>query len=226
MTRTSVRMGTAVAGVLLSLLAGGCTDGDEAPVPPPPESVEPSPSTAPTLTVSSSPLNIQLGPVRGELRPVARTQLRDRLRRVISVWMATGYVGGDFPRTDYSQAFMTYTPGVAAQAQRQRKVTTTAGLGAELAQVVPTRRVARVSVLAVRGRAIGASARVLLVMVGVRADGTELELVVRGRLRLTPTADGWRIFGFELSRSLGAPGSFAQALRDSRRRDDNRGSVQ
>ncbi len=56
--------------------------------------------------------------------------------------------------------------------------------------------------LAVKGHAAGATARVVL---RFRTDGeVQRKVEVRGRLFLTPTPDGWRIFGYDVTKGRGA----------------------
>jgi hypothetical protein len=150
-------------------------------------------------------------PIRGELAEKSRSNLRAGLRDAIEAWM-----GGFDAGTDISAALAAYTPGAAALAREQAAVTTTAKLDPELVEVVPTRRSAQVAVLAAGGRAVGASADVLLVVVGAAEDGSSVELVVRGDLVLTPMPGGWKVFGFELTRTQGSPGTYAAAARRQR----------
>ena len=200
------RARTALLALALVAVPAGCTaDAEVDPVP------SPSPSSAATLMVAPGPLRVRLAPVRGQLADQARGDVRDAMRRVVGAWMEGGF--GEQSAPDYAQAYATYTPRAGDLARQQRAVTTNAELGPDLVEVVPTRRVVDVSVLAAGGRAVGANAEVLLVLVGARADGSQTELVVRGELRLTPTLDGWRIFGFDLTRSVGAPGTYARSVR-------------
>lgn len=164
--------------------------------------------------VEPGPLRVRLAPVRGQLAEQARGDVRAAMRRAMGAWMEGGF--GEQGAPDYTQAYASYTPRAGDLARRQRAVTTNAALGPELVEVVPTRRVAEVSVLAAGGRAVGADAEVLLVLIGARDDGSQTELVVRGRLRLTPTPDGWKVFGFDLTRSVGAPGTYAESVRRQR----------
>jgi hypothetical protein len=205
------RAETALVTVALAAALAGCTgDPVDEPAPPP----ETSASSAPILMVRPGPLTVRVAPVRGRITDRARNDLRRGVRRVIGAWMEGGFTGQSHPRTDYSRAFATYTPRAAGLARRQRAVTTNALLGPELVELVPTRRLARVSVLAAGGRAVGASAEVLLVLVGARADRSQVELVVRGELELTPVPGGWKVFGFDLARSVGAPGTYTAAVRE------------
>jgi hypothetical protein len=205
------RARTALLALALVAAVAGCTADDESEPGPSPQT---SASSAPTLMVEPGPLRVRLAPVRGQLAEQARDDVRATMRRVLGAWMEGGFGAQDGP--DHPQAYARYTPRAGDLARRQRAVTTNAALGPELVEVVPTRRVAEVSVLAAGGRAVGASADVLLVLVGAREDGSQTELVVRGRLRLTPTSDGWKVFGFDLTRSVGAPGTHARSVRGQR----------
>lgn len=216
MTSTPGSGRTSAVGVAVALVAAAtaCT-GDSAGEPTP----SPESSSAPILQVRPGPLTVRLTPpVRGQLAPGSRNNLRASLRRALGSWMSSGFGAG----TDSSDAFVAYTPGAAGLARRQAAVTTTTRLEPELVETVPTRRQARVSVLAAGGRAVGASADVVLVVVGAHADGSSIEVVVRGDLELTPTSDGWKVFGFELARSQGPPGTYAAAVRRQREREARR----
>lgn len=218
-TTPHVRPTAALLAFVLVVAVSGCTAD---PVGQPTSPSDPSASSAPTLTVRPGVLKVRLAPVRGPLGDRARTDLRRGVASVIGAWMTDGFAAPSPPRSDYSDAFASYTPRAVRLAREQRAVTTNAQLGSELVEVVPTQRVARVAVLAAGGRAVGASAEVLLVIVGARQDGSQVELVVRGTLRLTPTPKGWKVFGFDLSRSVGAPGAHAASARRDRARADDR----
>ena len=71
-------------------------------------------------------------------------------------------------------------------------------IGSEIAGVEATTRKVTVDVLAVKGQASGATARFVL---RFRTDGdVQRKVEVRGRLFLTPGADGWRIFGYDVTK--------------------------
>lgn len=208
------------AAVAVVLSTTACTDdaGDSPDEPTPSQQSASSAPPPPLPKLRAAPLTIRLTPpIRGELAEKSRGDLRAGLRDAIEAWM-----GGFDASTDISAALTAYTPGAAALAGEQAAVTTTAKLDPELVELVPTRRSAQVAVLAAGGRAVGASAAVLLVVVGAEADGSSVELVVRGDLVLTPMPGGWKVFGFELTRTQGAPGSYAAAARRERHRREQR----
>ena len=68
--------------------------------------------------------------------------------------------------------------------------------------VEATTRDVAVDILAVKGHAVGATARVLLKF---STEGeVQQDVVVRGRLFLTWTPDGWRIFGYDVTKGRAA----------------------
>lgn len=200
-------------GLLVAPLLGACT-GDEEP---PEETATPKPpvptteSGAPRLMLDEPPMRARVVRVGGELTAQERRQVADNIARVVGGWFDAAYLDGDLRRADLSGALETFTPAAARQARRQADVTTGRVLGAELGAVVPTVRRVQAAVFAPGRGPAGATAQVTLVLVGAREGGSQVEQVVRGDLFLTATTGGWRIFGFELSRSVGAVGSYARA---------------
>ena len=56
--------------------------------------------------------------------------------------------------------------------------------------------------LAVKGRPSGATARFVLRF--ATSGDVQRKVEVRGRLFLTPGTDGWRIFGYDVTKARGA----------------------
>lgn len=198
------RVGSAVmAMTVAAVLLAGCEGSDDGA----PDSAQTTAVTdAATLTVHAVPLSARLVRVAGHLPDRERSSVVERLTRGVRSWLDGGFVEGDYPRSDFSAAFSGFTPGAARQARRQQRITTNAALGRDLVQVVPTRQAVGFSVFAPQGRAAGATAAVRLVLLGIRADRSEVEVAVSGKLYLT-REKGWRVFGFDLQRDVGAPGT-------------------
>ena len=128
--------------------------------------------------------------------------------------MNRAYVGVDYPTTGprgIDGAFATFTSGAGRDARRQDHLTTAVDIGADLVDVVPTRRTVQLVAFAPDGRAVGASAVVQLVLLGVRANSEEVEVAMTGDLYLTRPGHTWQVFGYDLRRSTGAPGSYAHS---------------
>lgn len=96
-------------------------------------------------------------------------------------------------------AYDAFTPGAVAIAQAQATTVTRAGFGA-VKQVKATRLNAALEVFAPSGQPAGVTARLDFAF---DVDGREA--TVTGRLLLSPEADGWKIFGFDLSQSVPDP---------------------
>ncbi|GGD29066.1 hypothetical protein [Nocardioides daphniae] len=135
--------------------------------------------------------------VRGRLRPPQRRALVSAVTPVVDGWIDAAHVAGEWPRSIGKEAWAGFTPDAAALAAKDRALTSAAEISEQVDSVTATRRVVRYDVLAAGGRARGVTARVVL-----DYDTTgevEKAVQVRGRLLLTPTEDGWKIFGFDLT---------------------------
>jgi len=209
---TDLRRRLAVPVVALALLAGACSgDDDDSSAPEPTNQ-----SGAPTLKQQPANLDVKIARVSGALPTADAKAVSKRLGNVVATWFNGGFLSGDYPRSSFSGYDAAFTPGAAKLAQRDSGVTTNAQLGSQWVEVVPTRQVVRLYVFAPGHRVSGATARVELVMVGADEGGSASELAVTGELYLTKTKAGWRIFGFDLQRAVGAPGAYVAHLRAQR----------
>jgi hypothetical protein len=188
----------------LALLVGGCS-GDEADD----EAAEPpGQAGAPTLRQHPADLDVRIARVAGHLPKATARDVSQRLGRVVATWFDGAFLTGDYPREHFA-GYASFTRDAARLARRSAGITSNVRLGPRWVEVVPTRRVVRLHVFAPGHRASGATASVELVMVGIGSAGDASELAVTGDLYLTKTDAGWRIFGFDLNRSVGEPGDFA-----------------
>jgi hypothetical protein len=200
----------AVPAIALVLLAGGCSDddgGEEETTSEPADRVG-----APTLRQQPADLDVEIARLSGALPKAAARDLSQRLGRVVATWFDGGFLTGDYPRKNFA-GYASFTPDAARLARRDAGVTSNAQLGSQWVQVVPTRQVVRLYVFAPAHRPSGATARIELVMVGMDDSGTASELAVTGELFLTNTDNGWRIFGYDLQRSVGKPGAYVARQR-------------
>ena len=209
------------AGVVVVTALSGCTGDDD---PGPAEGGEPpAESVTQTLARDAAPQKVTVRhvfgtwPRRGAARHSA--QLARAAGRAVTGWMDRAYVTVDYPTAgpkSVAGAFATFTPGAGKDARRDR-LTADLERGAKLVDVVPTRRTVQLVAYAPRGRAVGATAVVQLVLLGLRADGARIETAVTGELYLSRPGARWQVFGYDLQRSVGAPGSFARAHRSDHR---------
>ncbi len=181
--------------VLLALATGGCSNSTDDPG-----------ASAPSSSPSSS------APVPDEVRTkttvgtvTGRLAKRDRLRvasaagDVVDRWFDAAYVGG-YPRGAFDDAFPGFTPGARAQAVGDRALMSNQDIGRRIDGVTARRRNVRVDVLAVRGRAVGMTARFVLDL--ATTGELQRKVEVRGRLLLTRTDNGWKVFGYDVNKDV------------------------
>jgi hypothetical protein len=194
----SVRPVTRVASLIvaLALTAGGCRDSDEAAAPPLPRSSESSSSTA----AAPKPVRtkVTVGTVTGHLAKKERLRVAAAAGHVVDRWFEAAYVGDDYPRRRFANAFAGFTPGARAQAHADRALLTNQDIGRRIDAATAKRRRVQVDVLAVRGRAAGLTARFTLDL--ATTGKVARKVWVRGRLFLTRTERGWQVFGYDVSK--------------------------
>lgn len=186
----------AVALVLSGLLGLGVTACSQDP-----ERARADETPRASLTVHEAPTLeslgvVRLGTVRGRLPKRDRERLLEQVSHTVDQWLRGAYLEGDYPRNDFRAGFAAFTPGARRQARADKKLLSNAG--ARITAVRPRARRLAVDAVAVRGRAVGATARVRLVFdASGKQDRT---VIVRGRVFLTRTKQGWQIFGYDVSR--------------------------
>lgn len=189
-------------------LLGACTGDEDEPSK---NASAPTSDSGTPVGADGAAMRTRLVRVGGDLTDAERTQVKDTIAEVVGRWFDAAYLGGDLPDEDLPAAFEVFTRVAAQQAASQADVTTGRVLAGEFRGVVPTTRRVEASVFAPEGGPAGATAQVTLVLVGAPEEGDRVEQVVRGELFLTTDDAGWRVFGFDLSRSVGAVGTFANS---------------
>lgn len=149
----------------------------------------------------ASSTKVTVGVVRGRIGRGDRRRAVRKLGRVVDRWLTAGYLGGTYPRGQFGESGLRgFTVAARARGRGDRDVLTNARLGLKIAGVVPKRRRVWVDLLAVRGRVMGATARVRL---KYRTLGTPRRTVeIGGRVFLRPGPSGWRIFGYDVTRGV------------------------
>lgn len=150
-------------------------------------------------------LQSRVGAVSGKLPAAPSDQAAEAVSGVVEAWLAAAYVEGDWPRTDFSDAWPGFTPGAARLARQDKDLTSNAGIGGSIDGVEV--EVAKVSVdlLGVKGKAQGATARFRLVF--TTSGDLERRVEVGGRANLTRVEGKWRIFAYDIHRGATATGS-------------------
>jgi hypothetical protein len=200
----------APAVLLLAVgLSAGCTsDGDSGR----PAARTPTTSAStPSATPKPVRTRVSVVNVAGRLPRDARQRVQRHVGRVVDGWFDAAYVGGRYPRRDFSDAYPGFTSGARAQAHRDRALMSNQPLGARISGVTATRRWVFLDVLAPRRHAAAVTARVRL---AYRTEGrVERDVEVRGRLFLTPGPHGWQVFGYDVAK--GTPAELARQARRS-----------
>lgn len=206
-TRRSRALAGGLAAALLVVSGVACTSGEDEP----PAASSPSPSPLPDQSVGAEP-TLEAKPVPtkvtvarvvgGKLDRKRRARLEKQIERVVSRYFDDAYLGGEYPRRDFSDALATFSPGARQRAASDRKLLTNAGVGTSTEAVVPRAKVARLDVLVPRRLVAGLTARIRLVFVQERTDGADQRVTVSGRLLVNRKKSGpWQIFGYDITRS-------------------------
>lgn len=192
MTCSPAQAGGAVAALLaLTLTIGACSGDSEEPDQPPAASG--SRATEPAVETV-----VTWGKVTGTLPRDARRRLADQVRQVVDGWARAAYLGGDYPRRDFSDSWPGFTSGAKELAHRDRALMSNEDIGDRIDGVEARRSRVRLDVLAVKKHAVGVTARVLL---GFHTTGkVERDVRVQGRLYLTHTPRGWQVFGYDVTK--------------------------
>ena len=183
------RRAALVLGSFLLAGAGACSGGEEEPPEAPAES-EPAP------VVEALATTLHTGQVVGRLPERRADAVVERVGDVVDGWIDAGFAGEEWPR-EISGAYVGFTDRARKQAVGDAELTSAAGFSQQVDAVEVKRRVVRVDVVAHDREPAGATARVRLVL--ETTGEVERTVRVRGRLFLTPTGDGWKIFGYDLT---------------------------
>ena len=188
----------ALVSVLLAvaLATGGCSGDQKDAAAPAAASSPASPDgSAAPARVSTK---VTLGRVTGHLRSRERDHLKSAVAHVVDGWFDAAFVGGRYPRGDFHDAFPGFTSGARSEARHDRRLMSNADIGRRIDASQATRRRLRIDVLAVHGRPVGVTARVGLDLATTGRLHKHLE--VKGRLFLTRAGDGWRVFGYDVTK--------------------------
>lgn len=139
----------------------------------------------------------QVGRIVGRLPGTRRKAVRKQVTAVIDRWWEAAYLTQG-AAMDVSAAFPGFTTGARKRAKFDRALMTHGDI--EGASMTPLMRKVRLDLLAVDKRARSVTARFDLRTRVDATTGRSGRLQVRGRLFLTRRPDGWRIFGYDVSK--------------------------
>ena len=189
---------------MMLVVTAGCTSDDEKPEETAPSAL-PSRSVGvePTLEARPVPTQVTVAKVvGGKLRPPQRERLEKQVSRVVSAYFDDAFLAGEYPRTDFSGALATFSPGAVERAASDRALLTNAEIGTSTETVVARTKAARLDVFLPNKFVAGLTARIRLVFVQERTDGADQRVTVAGRLLMNRKESGsWQIFGYDITRS-------------------------
>lgn len=189
--RTTWRAVTAVVLALaVTSTVTSCSGGDD----------EPEPQGAASSSATEEPVATELsfGRLTGPLPAARKEQLSAAVQEVVDGWIDAAYLAGDYPRTDFADAWPGFTPGARALARRDADLMSNADIGGQVDGVEVERRVVKLDVVSHKQKPVGVTARVA-VRFSTTGD-TETHYRVGGRLYLIPTKDGWQVFGYDITK--------------------------
>ena len=135
----------------------------------------------------------------GRLGEDARAEIESGIGDTLSTYVVRAFLG-DYPRDDFVRAFDAFTSGAAESAAEDIDLLT-ASRFKDAEAVVATRLRARISCLVERGDVVGATARVAFDFEAQEPDAERPQpFSLRGRMMLTPGADTWSVFGYDVAR--------------------------
>jgi hypothetical protein len=178
--------------VALALGLGACSSTDDS------EPAKPA-ATSPAAATPPLPTTVKVGVVTGRVGRQEEERAVRNVTRAVDGWFDAAYVGGDYPRETFADAFPRFTKGAADEAGRDVMLMTNAELGQRIDGVTPKIRRLTVDLLGVRGVAQAATARVRLVF--VTEGGVQRRVTVAGRLRLVRQNRVWRVFGYDITKA-------------------------
>jgi hypothetical protein len=181
--------------VLLAVAAcskggGGSRTPDAAPT----AQVPPSPTTPPSVPLSTTVTN-----VAGDMTDQVKDKVRQEAGAAIDSYLTKAFLAGP---AGAAEAFARFTPAAAAQAVTMTEALTSGSLAPALTVVRATHYQAGLSVWAYDGLPQGATAQVDLILQAEHPTQGPLDIVVNGTLDMAPTPEGWRIFGYTVTNTV------------------------
>lgn len=141
-----------------------------------------------------------IGRLVGRLPGPRRKAVRKQVTAVIDRWWEAAYLSSEGTDTVVASAFPGFTEGARVRARADRDLMTSAALKGSA--VAPLMRKVHLDLLAVNKRARSVTARfdLRLRVTGTDAAAGPRRLQLRGRLFLTHQPEGWRVFGYDVSK--------------------------
>lgn len=181
---------------------------------PPAASAEPTPGPKPAADLGVPAFSFRLAKVesvaagsKGDVGPQARESAREIRATLSRLHRAAFLDPGNWRAGAYDRAWALFEPDTAAAAEADAETLTLGpDAGAVYDNVVPVRGFVRVSLLMDgEGQPFTAAVAMRFTARATTGDGEIVLVVSRGQYFLRPTAEGWRVYGYEVERADRAP---------------------
>jgi hypothetical protein len=130
---------------------------------------------------------------------VHQTKMIDGISAVVDPWFDDAFLG-DFPRSDFSPAFVAFTKGAATDAERDLDLLSSAGIADQIDSATATNRRVRLDVFAPDGHPRGVTASFVLDF--DTTGDLEEHLRVHGALYLAKDKGEWKVFGYDVDKAV------------------------
>ncbi|THV18403.1 hypothetical protein E9934_01880 [Nocardioides caeni] len=177
-----------VTALVLAVGLAGCSGGDGGD-----DDAGPGGSDA-SAQDAQVPTSARIGVVTGRLGAARKKAVLTKVTEVVEGWWDAAY-SAESSSDDVDAAFGDFTQDARRLARRQLGVMGNAD-GEDVGEI--TQKVVKVDVLAPDGVVSGATARFRLLL----DEGDSAERIT-GRLALTPSKQGWKVFAFDVRRGVG-----------------------
>lgn len=188
-----------VSGVALLVLAGAaaCDRGDDIGQG---DSKDGSTSSSGDQGTDTPAVETEMTVDHGVLDPTHEAKVVEGVTGAIDPWFDEAFLG-DFPRSDFSGAFVAFTQDAAADAQqRDLDLLTNAGISDQIDTATATNRRVRLDVFAPDGHPRGVTANFVLDF--DTTGDLEQHLRVHGALYLAKDKGEWKVFGYSVDEAV------------------------
>jgi hypothetical protein len=188
--RVAVLVGS--IGLVLSLGAAGCDSGDD---------IAGNQDGAPSgqgIDAPQVPTVTTLQNIGQRLDADHRARVKGGITAVIDPWFDGAFLG-DFPRDGYTDSFVGFTKGAAADAERDLDILSNQSIADQIDSATATKRRVRLDVFANEGHPRGATAHFVLIF--TTSGDVAASMRVLGDLYLAKDKGVWKIFGYDVDQA-------------------------
>jgi hypothetical protein len=167
------------------LLVSGCSSSD----------ADLSPTEQSSSATPAAQIKTAVDVVTGRLDEAGQSEVSAQVTDLIDHYLDAAYLG-DFPRSDFSAAFVDFTDGASAKANEDLALLTSVALSAQIDEAEATDRSLSLDILSPKNTPAGVSARWTLDFTTTGSVASTQH--VEGMFDLTPVDGAWKVFGYSI----------------------------